>query len=208
MTFSEAHEQIDILLDKHEAPWFEPKEKDMFLNFAQNELIKKRYSEFELNEKRKQDLRTLISTKTSTVAGATIELSLVPDLMFVLSLKGRFTVASGGINKDVDKAIRPMQHDDVNIATEDPFNSPSNDDPYYLTFATKLEIKSITIPSSWEITYLKYPIPVDGENSPSVEFELPKHTHEEILNIAIRKILKTIGDDTYSLQINEINEQE
>jgi hypothetical protein len=206
MTFGEAHEQIDILLDKHDAPWYEAREKDVFLNYAQSEFVKNRYAEFELNEKRRQDLRTLIQTENGT--GSTISLSLIPTFMFALSLKGTFTVSSGGLSKTVSKSISPMQHDDINVATEDPFNSPSNDDPYYLTNANTLAINSTTAPSNWELTYLKRPNAVDGENNPNIEFELPVHTHEEIVNIAIRKILKTMADETYNLQINEINEQE
>jgi hypothetical protein len=206
MTFGEAHEQIDILLDKHDAPWYEAREKDVFLNYAQSEFVKNRYAEFELNEKRRQDLRTLIQTENGT--GSTVLLNLIPTFMFALSLKGTFTVSSGGLSKTVSKSISPMQHDDINVATEDPFNSPSNDDPYYLTNANTLAINSTTAPSNWELTYLKRPNAVDGENNPNIEFELPVHTHEEIVNIAIRKILKTMADETYNLQINEINEQE
>jgi hypothetical protein len=206
MTFGEAHEQLDILLDKHDAPWFEAKEKDIFLNYAQNEFIKKRYAEFELNEKRRQDLRPLIATYTGS--SSTVTLANLPNFMFVLSVKGTFTVESGGISKSVSKAIKPMQHDDVNIATEDPFNKPTNDDPYYLTYGTYLSIESQSSPSAWTVTYLKYPSAVDGEDNPNVTFDLPQHTHEEIVNIALRKILRTMGDETYNLQLNEINEQE
>jgi len=37
---------------------------------------------------------------------------------------------------------------------------------------------------------------------------LPVHTHEEIINIAVRKMLFSIDKETYQLQINEILNQE
>ena len=43
----------------------------------------------------------------------------------------------------------------------------------------------------------------------TVESEMPDGTHEEIVNIAVRKMLFTVQDQLgYQLQANEINQQE
>ena len=204
MTFGEAHERIDVIIDKHDLPWFEPEEKDVFLELAQNEFIKTRYAEFELNEKRRQDLRTLIAT--STGAGSTV--TVPADMWFVLSLKGTFSVTSGNSQVTQEVAIRPIQHDDINKTLNDPFNKPSNNLPSYITNASSFSIVSGSAPSAWTLTYLKTASKPDGESNPSQSFELPIHTHDEILNIAIRKMLFSIDKDTYQLQLNEILNQE
>jgi hypothetical protein len=204
MTFAEAHERLDIIIDKHDLPWFEPEEKDVFLEFAQQEFVNSRYREFEINEKRRQDIRTLITSVGGT--GATV--NVPSDMLFVLSLKGEFNVVDCGKTVKRTYHIRPMQHDDINKVINDPFNSPQNDDPSYLTNANNFSIQSDTAPNSWTLVYVKSATPVDGTNAPTGTFDTPDYTHNEIVNIAVRKMLASIGEDTYQLQMNEIENQE
>jgi hypothetical protein len=204
MTFGEAHERIDVIIDKHDLPWFEPEEKDIFLEFAQQEFVNTRYKEFEINEKRREDLRTLITTSTGT--GASV--SVPADMLFVLSLKGMFNIQDCGKTVNREYSIRPMQHDDINKILNDPFNKPLNSDPSYVTTANEFSIKSETAPNSWELVYLKSPDVVDGTNNPATSFVTPNYTHNEIVNIAVRKMLASIEQDTYQLQMNEIDNQE
>jgi hypothetical protein len=204
MTFAEAHERLDVIIDKHDLPWFEPEEKDVFLQFAQNEFVKSRYAEFEVNEKRRQDLRTLIST----LAGSGTSVTVPVNMLFVLSLKGTFSVTKCGITSNRETFIRPVQHDDVNKIKEDPFNKPNNENPVYVSLASSLSIESDSSPSAWTLTYLREPTTVNGSALPTNTFDLPVHTHEEIINIAVRKMLFSIDKETYQLQINEILNQE
>lgn len=204
MTYSQAHERIDVLLDKHNLPWFEPEEKDIFLEFAQNEFVKVRYKEFEVNEKRREDLRTLITLSS----GSGFSVPVPADMLFVLSLRGVFDVTECGVTSQRKTYIRPIQHDDINKIEHDPFNSPTNEDPAYVSEADGFSIRSETLPKSWTLTYLKTPIVVNGTLNPGSSFDLPLHTHEEIVNIAVRKMLGSIEKETYNIQNNEIKNQE
>lgn len=204
MTFAEAHETLDVIIDKHDLAWFEPEEKDIFLNFAQQEFINQRYSEFEVNEKRRQDLRTLITT----VTGSGFSVPVPANLLFVLSLRGEFTVDKCGNITQRESHIMPMQHDDINKVIHDPFNKPSNTEPLYITEANQFLIKSDSAPTSWELVFIKTPIVVNGTSNPSGVFETPEYTHNEIVNIAIRKMLGSIENENYALQVNEIKNQE
>jgi hypothetical protein len=205
MTFAEAHERLDVIIDKHDLPWFEPEEKDIFLNFAQQEFVNQRYSEFEVNEKRRQDIRTLITT---ALGGNSSTIAVPSDMLFVLSLKGNFNVTDCNRTILRETYIRPMQHDDVNKITYDPFNSPTNSSPVYVTNATSFSIKSDSTPTSTELTYIKEPSVVNGTTNPSGVFETPDYTHNEIVNIAVRKMLGSIEQQNYNLQVNEIENQE
>ncbi len=204
MTNAEAHERVDLLLDKYETGWFEPEEKDIHLNFALSEFVKTRYKEFEVNEKRREDIRTLVTTTT----GSGSLVNTPSDLMFVLSLKGIFTITECNSFKDVERYIRPIQHDDINKISSDPFNKPANSYPVYITNDTGFEIKSDTPPSDWSLTYIKEPTPFDATNNPNGTIDLPPYTHEEIVNLAVRKILFILEQQSYNLQVNEIQNQE
>lgn len=204
MTFSEMHERVDVQLDKHDVPWFEPEEKDIWLNFALNEIVKVRYKEFEKNEKRREDIRTLVTTLTGS--GATV--AIPSNFMFALSLKGTFDVVECGISKVVERFIRPIQHDDVNKIKGDPFNSPSNFHPIYTSTEISYEIDSDSSPSAWTLTYIREPVPIDGTNNGSQSSNLPKYMHEEVVNVAVRKILGSIEKQNYPVQVSETKTQE
>ena len=204
MNFAEAHEYIDVLLDKHDLPWFETEEKDIFLNMSQQEFVNTRYKEFEINEKRREDIRTLITTSTGTGASVAVP----ADMLYVLSLKGTFAIEECGQTIQRELHIRPMQHDDINKILNDPFNSPTNSDPSYVTEASSFSIKSTDAPSAWELVYLKAPDTVDATNNPTGTFSTPEYTHVEIVNLAVRKMMMSIEQDNYQLQMNEIENQE
>ena len=204
MTFQEAHEKLDVIIDKHDLSWFEPEEKDVFLNLAQQEFVNQRYSEFEINEKRRQDIRTLVTTQVST--GNTI--TIPNDMLYVLSVKGEFIVTSLGQNELRETSIRPIQHDDVNKIIHDPFNKPTNFDPVYITNSNEIAIKCDSAASNVSLVYIKEPIAVDGTNTPNGVFDTPSYTHNEIINIAVRKMLGSIEQQNYDLQVNEIQNQE
>jgi hypothetical protein len=198
------HERIDVVLDKHDIGWHEPEEKDIFLNFALNEYVKNKHAEFEVNEKRREDIRTLVLVST----GAGVNVALPSDFLFALSLKGVFQVVDCGVPVNKERFIRPIQHDDINKIADDPFNKPTNDHPVYISTSIDYTIKSDNAPTSWTLTYLKVPVAIDGTNNPTVSSDLPSHTHEEIVNLAVRKIMASIEKETYSLQVNEIQNQE
>lgn len=204
MNHIQMHERIDVLLDKHNLPWFQPQEKDIFLNMAVNEFVKSRYSEFEKNEKRREDLRTLITYKS----GNTALIPLPIDFYFALACVGVFEIYECNSIKIEDVSIKPIQIDDYYKTLKDPFNKASNKFPLYITTPLGFLIKSETAAKAWTLTYLKKPNVIDGTNKPNDVLNLPEHTHDEIVNIAVRKLLFSIGQETYAFQQNEIKEQE
>ena len=206
MTFAQMHERLDILLDKSDLSWFVSQEKDIFLNFAVQEFVKKRYAEFEINEKRREDIRTLVTTLTDNTGTSTV--TVPANFMFALSLKGSFSVIECGTSKNVESFIRPIQHDDINKVSGDPFNKPNNSNPFYVSTASTFVIKSDTAPTSWELVYIKLPVTIDATNTPSGVLDLPSYTHDEVVNLAVRKMLYDIASPQYQVQMNEIKNQE
>jgi hypothetical protein len=204
MTFAEMHERIDVLLDKANLPWFNPNQKDIFLQFSTNEFVKNRYDEFEVNEKRREDIRPLVTVLPGT--GTTV--ALPSDFMFALSLKGTFNIDECGTIVQKERSIRPFQHDDLNKVVDDPFNKADDEYPFYTSNSAGYVISSTNAPVDWTLVYIKRPVVVDGTNTPNGTLTLPEYTHEEIINLAVRKMKATIEDPTYNLQVNEIQNQE
>jgi len=205
MTFLQMYEKIDVYLDKSDLPWFNSQEKDIFLDSATNEYVKNIHREFEITEKRREDIRPLIKV----INGGGSSISVPTDYMFALSVKGTFRVTDNcGVVRDLIVPIKPAQHDDINKMRTDPFNKPTNEHPLYVSTDVSLEIESLSSPSNWTMTYIKRPAPVDGTNNPNGILDLPDYTHDEIVNLAVRKMLMTIESPNYTTQLNEIKNQE
>ena len=212
MTIQEWHDTADILIDKADAPYFNSTEKDKFFNLSQVEFTETRYAQFEFNEKRRKELIPLVRVSTA-IAGNIINLDAVTDFLFVLNLRGVFPDGCGG---ERTQAIDPISLDTEGDDENDPFNKHDDDNPGYTEYNNGtnniVDIKSDTDPVSISMKYLKKPRNVFlDEVTPanSVQSEMPEGTHEEIINIAVRKMLFTVQEQlAYQLQNNEINNQE
>ena len=101
-----------------------------------------------------------------------------------------------------DYFVKPMKWDSYWAVIDDPFNKPTQDNLVYLQYndgandILEFYPTSLTY-NSWALTYLKLPIDIDGTNNPGLEPELPEHTHEEIVNIAVRKMMLNIESQSY-----------
>jgi len=213
MTALQMHELADLLIDKANAPWFNPEEKTRFINLAIFEFVKTRYRAFELNEKRRSDLLPLVSTASFTNTSKINLNNITPEYMFALNLWGSFNDAPCG--PILRASIKPIQLDDYINIQSDPFNKPTDSSPIYIqrNDGTNdfIEIISETIPTTLELNYFRYPreIFVDpGNPFNNVNSDLPDYTHEEIVNLAVRKMLLTVESGQYQGQINEIQNQE
>ena len=212
MTIIEMHNLCDLLLDKANSPWFTEEEKDKFINMAQMEFVETRYRQFELDERTRKELLPLVRRFTSSNSNE-INYSNVPEYLFTLSLSGEFTNYCGkGTNW---LKISPIQIDDEFENQDDPFNKSADDNPLYIEenngTSNVLIVKSDTTPKNLLLKYLKYPVKVYRDiNVPAnnINSELPEFTHDEIVNIAVRKMLgNTEQQMNYQIQNNEINNQ-
>jgi len=208
MTIAQMHALANLLIDKADAPWFIPEEKDDYINLAINEYTKNKYGQFEVKEKVREDLLTLVSSAYVVNLTNIIDLDAVPDFLFVLRVE-MDVQASCGLLTGVP--VVPVQQDDFSESQRDPFNKATDKYPQYLqnmqSGARTLQVYSNTVPLQIRMIYLTQPVTVDI-NAPT-DCNLPEHTHEEIVNLAVRKMLGTIeGFQNYQVQQNEINSQE
>lgn len=201
------HTLIDLLLDKADAPWFNPTEKDDFLNLAQIEFVETRYMQFEAIEKRREELLTLVR-QTSFAGVNLINLNAVTDFLYVLSIQATMLDTCEPTGSRLEP-VHPIQLDDFAGSQKDPFNKFSDFNVGYTQYNDgvndTVEVHSDTIPSTLNLFFLKRPINVDIATL--TDSELPVSTHEEIVNIAVRKMMMTVQDPSYQVQMNEIQQQ-
>ena len=211
MTVVEMHELADLLIDKANGPWFTSAEKDKFLNLAQSEYVDKNYRMVEKDEEVRAKLNSIVRT-TNLGSVAQINLSGIADFRYVLKVKGTFVNNCG---RDVVRKIPPIQWDDEAENQVDPFNVNDNENPGYtqeniVGTGNVLDIiPSTPTPTNVILTYLKTPVNVfNNPGGANVDSELPPSTHEEIVNLAVRKMLGTVESQVqYQVQANEIVDQ-
>jgi len=207
MTIAEMHTLIDLLLDKADSPWFNATEKDRYLNLAQIEFVETRYTQFEAVEKRREELLPLV--RNFPVVGVSlINLNTVPDFLYVLSIHAYMDDPCEASGVRIEP-VHPIQLDDFAASERDPFNKTADYNVGYTQYNDGandvIEISSDTTPNSINLFFLKRPI--DVSITVPTNSELPVSTHEEIVNIAVRKMMMTVQDPSYQVQMNEIQQQ-
>lgn len=208
MTITQMHELCDLLIDKANAPWFNDDEKDKFINLAQIEFVDSSYRLFEYNEEVREKLLPLVKSSAYGAAPiSSINLNLINDFRYVLSLRGNYKDSCGGV---VTRAIPPIQLDDEVRNQLDPFNINDDLNPGYTqenkVGANLIEIISTSNPTDVLLKYLK--TPVDVSKDLNINCELSVSSHEEVVNIAVRKMLGNIQDQFgYQVQTQESKTQ-
>jgi len=101
-----------------------------------------------------------------------------------------------------------VQQDDIYKVLDDPFSSTKAAAPLYTVQENFVDLYStITfLPTTTVIKYLRRPARMrkaTGSGS-----ELPEHTHDEIVEMAVKSILETIESPRYQSQSNEVLESE
>tara|TARA_Y100000004_G_scaffold161237_1_gene189191 strand:+ start:272 stop:955 length:684 start_codon:yes stop_codon:yes gene_type:complete len=227
MTRVEMHLEFKLLVDKgdsFDAPSFLVEEIDHFLNISQEKFVSKRAfgnnvrrTGFEEDQKRRDDLRTLI-----------YERKLVPSTPSAANKpNGRFVTLPNDYRHTIQEeaqiythnvsdsgrrvSVKPITHDRYNKIVDDPFNKPGKDTVYKLgyggsSFANMIEL--ITgedqYASDYYIRYIRHPLPI----GPEQDCVLPNHTHNEIVKMAVVEALENVEQPRYQTSKIELNEIE
>jgi len=101
-----------------------------------------------------------------------------------------------------------VQHDDLYKLMGDPFNSPTYDRIKYTIQENFIDVHSdeTFFTTFVNIKYIRRPIPMDIDLGRGCE--LAPHTHEEIVEMAVKSILEAISDPRYNSQSREVLESE
>ena len=223
MDLTRAHIEFAFFLDKRatsQVPEMPPEVVDLLLNEAIDRFMKTRYggnniyqTSAEETQKRKDDLRMLLKTVEVSMSLVATEdntyrvaLTSISDYRFLARL--RTHVVFGNCEAWVGK-INLVQQDDLEVAKLDPFNETVVEEPLaYFEEGDIFVLGTDTITYDLaKVTYYKQPAKVDILAVPIVEFDMPEHTHKEIIQIAVDIALETIESQrgqTIKSQLNTI----
>lgn len=199
-------------IDSLSNPDFRPEEIDWLLNEAQRIFVSQRISSqsnpkrkgFEGSQKRIDDLSTLVvkyplQPYLIPIANNGVYEVILDSLAFpYLHLLSGYVELEVADNCLKEARLRFVQHDDYRETLKDPFNSPSQEFIPFNFGRSSTGTSSIYMyPGQYTINkvyleYLKRPRQVnlgnytyiDGNVYPPTSFELPEHTHREIVDIA------------------------
>jgi len=224
MNIREAHFAFKIAFDRIDSlssPDFNEAEVDAFLNEAQLVFIKRRYGKFsnakkqgfEETQKRIDDLSTVSiqyptqpAITPTQVAGAPVYEVSTSNFIFPYLF---LTSVQGTLNTEecTDVFFKPVRTDQLDQKLKDPFSSKTI---FYTTGRNSLGGTSLFLFTAQpllevKVSYIKYPSKVssgnyahlDGIVHPENSFELPLHTHPEIVDIAAELAALSIQDPAY-----------
>lgn len=215
MTITEMQYDFRFKVDKVDSlsqEDFTVAEIDWLLNEAQNVLVKQRYGTtnakrqgFESTQKRIDDLRNLVikAPDQPDIVPSLLDTGVYEIPLDDLKYPYWFMIsARASINEQCDKWVKLtyVQHDDLNMALEDPFSKPSAYELLY-NFGKASDSTSGAMyiyPGSNEIfsvrlEYIKQPSKmnfggypyIDGVTYPQSSCELSEHIHSEIVDVAV-----------------------
>jgi hypothetical protein len=221
MTALEMHNLLRLKLDNvssFQVPSFQTKELDDILTDSQLTVVKTYYNGnpntnkkgFEQNQKRTDDLRTLVVTdvipfdkfikdESNVALGKYVLKSDNSRLSerYMFYLKSYFVVEDKNcIGKFYSIWPRQTQHDDFATLMSDPFWKPTPKEPKLLFSEEFVEMYfgkdplSVFNSLTYYFTYLRYPNRISLIESK--DCELPDHLHQEIVNTATLKLLEYI----------------
>ena len=101
-----------------------------------------------------------------------------------------------------------VQHDDVFTLLHDPFNTTKKTDPLTTIRGNNIDIytNDIFIIDAVKITYIRNPKKISL--SLGIDCELPDHTHQTIVDMAVSSILEGISDPRYQTHEAEVGKNE
>lgn len=208
-----------------------------FINEAIDKFWKTRYSGlnykqrgFEQDQKRTDDLRTLVTKHTykdtdiTKVNQEEYTVTLPDDYVILLGDTAGISPADGVINncweKDALDNYKIKYSDTIEGTIETVDRIKENSLSEYRLKYTKakpirlIQDNTITLytdgnykVAEYTIEYLKKPSKVDLKTNPTDEYtDLPSHTHMEVVKLAVQLILATLPN--YNVYSNEVNSME
>ena len=219
------HTEFKFLMDKIDSasnPLFLETEIDRLLNIAQDKFVTKRAfgnnprrTSFEEDQKRRDDLRTLIVQSNLTAIDDPINakpdsqhFSLPDDYRHAINEEALLYAEETGTNYR-RVSVKPITHDRYNKIIDDPFNKPHKNTVYRLGFGDDGNICELVHGEDQKISlyylrYLKEPLQIASGQA----CILPDHTHREIIRMAVVEALEGIESPRYQSSKIELNEIE
>lgn len=194
MTYDKAYEVIDDLLDKAGTSYFTDAEKNTFIDLAVHEHVNELLNSFEAGSENSLKISPLI--KTSIIVQSLKSANYPADMFHFVSARDSVT----------KNPINIISHNEYNAIMDDPFNKSASDNILGLFVDAGLFIDGSL--NSIEMTYISNPLLFSEGNTIVTNTDnlggLTDSSSDDIINIAVRKMLLSLEDPRYQLQVNEL----
>mgnify|MGYP000607305284 CR=1 FL=1 len=190
MTYTEAYAHIDNLLDKAGTAYFIDEEKNQFLDLAVLEYTKGLINTLESDAQSMEKIAPLIVNSDPLVQASGI--ITLPTSIPAYHILRAYTISGYSINI--------MGYGEYASAKDNPFHKADTKNPIGLLRGAYMDVKGSI--ENIHVEYIKVPevTHVAGENLGGYGV----NSGEEIVNIAVRKMMLSLEDPRYQLQINEL----
>ena len=194
MTYSEAYAHIDNLLDKSGTSYFTDSEKNQFLDLAIMEYTKGVVNTLESDAQSMEKVAPLVSK--SSVLPLTDGAAALPTgfyhLLRAYTSAGNHTINIMGVGQYA-------------ATIGDPFHKADEENPIGIMKGSSLEIHGSS--ESIYVYYIAAPSLSTDDDFDTTTTTLggyDMNSSDEIVNIAVRKMMLSLEDPRYQLQINEL----
>lgn len=197
-------------IDSLNYPNFTPTEIDLLLNQGQDRFVKQRYGinnvkreSFEETQKRTEDLKTIVlnaiispASNASDNIDTNAQFATLPTNHWFI-VEERIEVMYQDCNLQGVKEtvpVYPIQHYEFNKFMQNPFKRPNKERVLRLMENGKVELihsSDVTL-GNYKLRYIKRPDRINNISNPNVNCELPEHTHQEVVDLAIQIALEGI----------------
>jgi len=186
-----AQNRIRNIIDSETTAYFSNAELDEFLEMATDEFLQQYYMAFETTQDSRDKLEKLVIYEEEDISDASP--FNVGNLYYTYGrLLSVYVKDSPKVN------VKVIQISDISSYLNDPFNKADSSNPVIYFSGGNLVSIGFSSTTKIVITYLKYT---------TTFTDLSMITHEEVCQIAARKVLATLGDARYNAVQTEITER-
>jgi len=193
MDYAGARARIRNIIDSETTAYFSDGELDEFLKMATDEFVQQYYMGFETTQDSRDKLSDLVISKEVDFVDTT---PVSIEEMDGDDTYGRFLSAYVKATPNVN--VKVIQIEDISAYLNDPFNKADSSNPVIYFKEGNIHSIGLSNTTTLIVTYLQY----------TTNFvNLSDITHEEVCQIAARKVLATLGDPRYQAVQAEISER-
>lgn len=211
MTTQEMHNAVRLgvqTFDSYTHDLVLPEEIDVILNQMQDKFIKQRYYflsntkgvGFEGSKKRLHDLQSIVK---SSYISTDDDVILVPaDCLYLVSIQEDIEYLGIQLN---NVKVELVEHERLLDLLNNPFRTTNHKNILATLQGQELTLhtKNKFILIGCKFTYIKIPRKIDISSPNTTTCELPEHTHNEIVDMAVQDILEKLESPRYKTIINE-----
>jgi len=196
MTESTARNRVRLITDREDVAYFTDAEINGFLAMAVDEFVSQYYNSFEVDQNSRDKLQKIVFS--STISASDTAPYTVTSLVDSSSVANYSKMLSIVMSIAPFKRIKIIELSDLSSYLDDPFNKADVNNPVAYLSGDKIYTKGLSSTTSIDVKYL---------SDTTLITNLSNHTHEEVCQIAARKILATLGDVRYQAIQSEIAER-